>query len=755
MDIDCNYPEQLLGQHLLTFPSPLASPAQIISKDSSTPLSPTSTLNDTSFSPPSTHFNQTLSALEISHPLKPKSSHKRKRSAHERLLDDLENIDQHLQSICSDFGSLGNFLRLLFWHPRVTRNEDLCYCFHKRSICNFLQGKSSVKPVHIIRKIYSHPNSYPSWQSNNATEEAAKAFSLDLDPATIKYARPSLSAWAAQTCATRAHRELNRLTKNDPNHPEDTPARISIDSVTWDEINSITPARTIATFKRRAPYVEGLFRYLAEPRKSGKPIPQVYRPTDIVIGSPWSSGPTLVIGHNRFANGYLGLPLGIELFSTQTHSDIKRILTRMGLSISDQATRRALQTMTAKARDKMLAETVKKADKGEVARCYMLDNVQRNYAVHEGGLLVKPVMKVGCAATAVKLEDCEEGAWDLSDYLSRVAQNRRSTMTIHELWNGIDWQNHYSAQTLYRFRAHPVAIHRIPNSRRTKIQPLGTNSEREVEIHSMKRCIKDFDAQIGFTAAGADDSLLEWVGGNPNTGDGASFAAILNLQKYLAPTSLGNRETLRNKIVTLEIWHAKDKAMKAIAEEHFGPPSSSDPSSLSKLYTVAGLKRPSNPKQCDHYPTLRGFEMIWIAQILDCWRLVLGVEDLQAYFSNLDTNLLPSLDTLMSKAGIVVQKYASVGGYNRVISSSRHSGVKIKELRVELGTPWVSSSVKNPSPEQSNQPDSKMTDVDSFDGDRSLANSILFKMQFGSLLLLRYAIQDGDVGRVIQQLKVG
>ncbi|THU81003.1 hypothetical protein K435DRAFT_873819 [Dendrothele bispora CBS 962.96] len=175
MDIDCNYPEQLLGQHLLTFPSPLASPAQIISKDSSTPLSPTSTLNDTSFSPPS---------------------------------------------------------------------------------------KSSVKPVHIIRKIYSHPNSYPSWQSNNATEEAAKAFSLDLDPATIKYARPSLSAWAAQTCATRAHRELNRLTKNDPNHPEDTPARISIDSVTWDEINSITPAHTIATFKRCAPYVEGLFRYL-------------------------------------------------------------------------------------------------------------------------------------------------------------------------------------------------------------------------------------------------------------------------------------------------------------------------------------------------------------------------------------------------------------------------------------------------------------------------------------------------------------
>ncbi|THU94698.1 hypothetical protein K435DRAFT_860240 [Dendrothele bispora CBS 962.96] len=166
MDVDCDYLEQLFGQPLLTFHSPLASPAQIISKNSSTPLSPTSTLNDISFSPPSPHFNQLLSALEISHPLKPTSSHKRKRSAHERLLDDLENIDRHLQSICKVFGSLGNFLRLLFWHPRVTRDEDPRSDFHKRSICNFLQGKSSVKSVHIVRKIYSHPNS-----SNSSIEE--------------------------------------------------------------------------------------------------------------------------------------------------------------------------------------------------------------------------------------------------------------------------------------------------------------------------------------------------------------------------------------------------------------------------------------------------------------------------------------------------------------------------------------------------------------------------------------------------------
>ncbi|THU84431.1 hypothetical protein K435DRAFT_870254 [Dendrothele bispora CBS 962.96] len=412
----------------------------------------------------------------------------------------------------------------------------------------------------------------------------------------------------------------------------------------------------------------------------------------------------------------------------------------------------------------MQSETVEQADEGEVGRCYVLDNVQRNYAVHEGGLLVKPIMKVGCTATAVELEDCQKGAWDLSDYLSRVAQNLRSKMTIGTLWNSIDWKNYHDIQALYvvktlveyipslkfhsnsiseRFRTHPIAIHRIPDDRRTKIQPLGTNSEQEVEIHGMKRCIEDFDGQIGFTGAGADDRLLEWV-----SGDGASFAAIINLQKYLAPTSLGNRETLRNKIVTPEIWHTKDKALKAIAEEHFGPPTSADPSSLSKLYTLAGLKRPSNLKHCDHYPTMRGLELIWTAQILDCWRITLGVEELQTYFENLDTILLPSLETLISQASNIVSRYISICRYNRVLSSSTHSGVKVKELKVDCGTPWTSNAISNSPSEQSNQNNKH------FDGNRSLANSILFKMQFGSLQLLKYAIRDGDVGQVIQQLRI-
>ncbi|THU75413.1 hypothetical protein K435DRAFT_880874, partial [Dendrothele bispora CBS 962.96] len=169
---------------------------------------------------------------------------------------------------------------------------------------------------------------------------------------------------------------------------------------------------------------------------------------------------------------------------------------------------------------------------------------------------------------------------------------------------------------------------------------------------------------------------------------------------------------------------------------------------------LAGFKRPANLKECDHYPTVRGLEIIWIAQILDCWRILFDTDDLNVYFEALDkNNQLPPLEFLIESASIIVQKYVSIGGYERVLSSRHQSELREKNLWVKLGSAWLSSYISNPPQEQMEHDiplDSK--DGEAFDGDRSLANSILFKMQFGSWLLLEYAIKDGDVGKVMQQL---
>ncbi|KAJ7897469.1 hypothetical protein B0H13DRAFT_1884662 [Mycena leptocephala] len=41
-----------------------------------------------------------------------------------------------------------------------------------------------------------------------------------------------------------------------------------------------------------------------------------------------------------------------------------------------------------------------------------------------------------------------------------------------------------------------------------------------------------------------------------------------------------------------------------------------------------------------------------------------------------------------------------------------------------------------------------------FDGDRVLSNSILFLMKFGWWVELNYAIPEGDIGRVLEMLKI-
>lgn len=45
-------------------------------------------------------------------------------------------------------------------------------------------------------------------------------------------------------------------------------------------------------------------------------------------------------------------------------------------------------------------------------------------------------------------------------------------------------------------------------------------------------------------------------------------------------------------------------------------------------------------------------------------------------------------------------------------------------------------------------------EADDFDGDRVLANSILFLQDFGWWIEVAYAVPEGDIGRVFEILKV-
>ncbi|KAF8952164.1 hypothetical protein BDZ97DRAFT_1909450 [Flammula alnicola] len=163
-------------------------------------------------------------------------------------------------------------------------------------------------------------------------------------------------------------------------------------------------------------------------------------------------------------------------------------------------------------------------------------------------------------------------------HLSRVAQMERKKMTVETLRADIDWHhlrnvqmlhwvrvlvdyvpdlNFLSSQISARFRSPPIAKHRMREGRKTVVQPLGTNAEREIETQGMARALLDFDEQMGLGPEAATE-LLSWV-----HGDGASYATILRLQKYVCHIP-DNHKSFRNRIATPEIWHAKATKINSI-----------------------------------------------------------------------------------------------------------------------------------------------------------------------------------------------
>ncbi|KAF9066187.1 hypothetical protein BDP27DRAFT_1546360 [Rhodocollybia butyracea] len=616
----------------------------------------------------------------------------KKLSAEEILKEGLDNVAKTLVQILSTFGSVGDFLMLLFWSREKKKDLDHRQIGHQKVVARLLSGRNKVKVAHIIDAIYNHRDAQPSWRSPRV-EEQKLAFSLTKDPTSIGFARPALKAWAAQICAAEAHRDMKIFIRHDPDHPEYAPAVLSLKDISWSE-------HTVFLFN--------FFKHILVPHKDGKPVERIRRPREMCI---IASLTPLINGHNMRINGYFSLAFGIHLFSCQAHTDLKHLAPQIGLAVHDATIRRAIKAMTEKARVEMKRIAIEAAANGDVVQGLGIDNIQRHAQVYEGGALRQSVMKTGTYGCEIQFQGVPPGAWDLNDYLTRVIANKRSEMTVDSLWRDIDWNHYNESMVLYcikmlaeeihvlsshvktvtdRFHSEPMAIHRLPDDFRTSIQPLGSNAENEPETQGMKRAIDDFNSQIGYPHNAAE-TLLEWVGG-----DG---------------------ETLQNKILTPEGWHVRSTGINAISENHFGPANSSDPSSLSMLFHAIGLKRPPNLKKVDFYPTTKGCKVVWTSMILDCWRIILNTDDLELYFNNLATKAgLPTFDFLFSTAQTLIWQYVCSAAYHRVLSLEAQDGVRNSTLKAEQ----VES-------------EKAFQDPEDFD---------------------EHAIKAGDVGRVMQLLKI-
>jgi hypothetical protein len=133
------------------------------------------------------------------------------------------------------------------------------------------------------------------------------------------------------------------------------------------------------------------------------------------------------------------------------------------------------------------------------------------------------------------------------------------------------------------------------------------------------------------------------------------------------------------------------------------------------------------------------------------------------HFANLARrDELPSLETILTQADVLVKRYASQVAYEQALSHAESKDAP-DHMKVPFGSPITttsSSDMATDSP-QSDLPALPIEDVpkvhqeaDEFDSDRVLANSILFLQDFGWWTEMSYAVPEGDIGRVFEILKV-
>ncbi|KAJ7923991.1 hypothetical protein B0H13DRAFT_2399024 [Mycena leptocephala] len=698
-----------------------------------------------------------------------------------------EKVDDVLTTF--GFESVGEFLATLF-HNHRRGEPDPRTPTHRIAVTRFLNGVSAFKMADIIELIYDHPQSRPK-QKYPDQVEAAFSHTRPLDE--IRYARPCLNSWATRIVGNEVYRRVGLLAKKTDDPESRTHVRATTNErtenanvATWED-TEFSVQGLADKYQERDPFIWYMTECFCAPRVKGEVVMRKRRPHPVIQVGALSA---FIVSRNPYASGDLALPLGIWHFACKSHVDVKRVYCRFGSTISDRTARKALNSMSATSLANLQHNVRDATARDESEYGKVLDNVQQFVPVYEHGLGRDNQLKVGIACTAFRYDNAKPGAFNAADHIARVIAAKRQDMTTETVFQSIDWSHIGGVTILHfvrvlaeftphldylrkeisdRFRT-SHALHRIAVSKKV-LQPLATNAERELS-----------------------DSESPVLGSRRRR-----FARHSYGTKRILATLEDNYESMRNVISTPETWHTKATDLNSCASNHYGPAASKDPSSLSRSSNAANMKRPADLKKCDFYPTSRSMTLIWEARVLDCWRHVLGIEsDIHAHFEELAAHdILPSLEDLLEQGTILRERYASQPAYDRSLDKHEHESAPSRS-KIPSGSPWTPpcAAEKDSAPQAETDADTDMpglaeipddsadpaeTDMDAvaeapaeeapktntttdgpkvhqeepgFDGDRVASNAILFLMEFGWWVELNYAIPEGDVGRVLEILKI-
>lgn len=261
----------------------------------------------------------------------------------------------------------------------------------------------------------------------------------------------------------------------------------------------------------------------------------------------------------------------------------------------------------------------------------IFDNINKMSRSWDPTVAQQDVVRCGTSAIVIKLEDVTPGALRLEPLLKAFSEKRRSTLTVQELKQDIDWKHlqgvsiglilrilvkHVPSLSTHRAAVEQLFIetynkHRLP-LRKTEVHSVRCSGIDESTTVGAHEAVKDVvQHQLGLTPERLNKFLLV-IGG-----DQLSIDRVRKSKRILEKGE-DNAECARYMVPEIQGWHKKYNYAKGIvrANWHLGI----GRGIYGLHHDCSLLGRKFNPTKCDFYPMHKLLEVRFEALTLEAVR---------------------------------------------------------------------------------------------------------------------------------------
>ncbi|KAJ7354353.1 hypothetical protein DFH08DRAFT_773532 [Mycena albidolilacea] len=668
-------------------------------------------------------------------------------STRRKLRSDSEKLQSILASIRDQKWTLGEFLYKVFNHQGREGSRTQT---HAQMVSSFLGGQGNYTPSHILTCWMSSPDGVlPAHDS--------RMYSTHTPYTEIRPVRAALTSFALQIVGDfLAHGAENAVKATSGLHvsltsknPDKQMGWLRLGTNTIPFVGEVLDRH----LKAASYFLERIATRNPRTRDGAVAPPRKHRPAKWVILHALAD---LLFCRTKNAN-LLPLARGILYFGCSVPVDIMAYNSRIGTMPSYSTIHNHLQGLSS---SEALMISVHGSDPTKAGAMYF-DNVQNLARVRDHRVGRENHMNAGMSGLWVETWSIINiHVFDLSDKRQRITYSERATMTVDRLLSFLDQEDANTTgylewlevltrcvQTVKYHRAEVKAQYRgtaklLVPLEQSIVHPLAPSGKKQTIPTELKDGLLDFLQQVGQTAGSYIPRKMV-IGG-----DGLSYAMVLQLQSYLQfhEDSFKSFEIFEPQ---LQVWHTKWTDIIRIFQTHWGRTSgkSTNPASLGHSAGKIGRATPSNMKKVEFYPGSQLLYLVLDARMLDCWSLVLGTDDIFAYFKSLEhQKKLPTFEELSEMAKKLHRTYSTARARDHAIHDTGANSAWAKT--VPAGSLWIPRDKRSGCKSKK-----KNGSIAPSKGDFVLAQAIDFLRDGINSRKLATAVAEGDVGRLYECIK--